>query len=138
MQTEIANKQKVLVTRDGIEIWLDEEKWKKIEYAIDNQIGQFYEIDGRRLSKADIRIFLPEDIENRNRRRNGQWICKYSKWHERNEKCECHKNKIQIENDRRLKEMKEAGNISEEERINNSKKFRGMRKNIFKDDNEKN
>ena len=132
MQTEIANKQKVLLTYDGIELWLDEEKWKKLEYALDNQIGQFYEIEGRRVSKSNITgIWYPIDIEEKKRRKNGQWKCSYGRWHNRGENCECHKNKTEIENERRLKEMADAGDITEEERINNLKKLGGFKENLF-------
>lgn len=137
MQTEIANKQKVLLTYDGIELWLDEEKWKKLEYALDNQIGQFYEIEGRRVSKSNITgIWYPIDIEEMKRRKNGQWKCKYSVWHNRGENCECYKSKTDKENDRRMKEREEAGNMSEEERINGIKKFRGMKDKIFNNKDE--
>ena len=134
MQTEIANKQKCIVIRYGIEIWIDEEKWKKLEYALDNQIGQFYDIEGRRVNKADlVGIFYPIDLEEMKRRKNGEFKCSYGQWHNRGEVCECWKKKIDIENDKRLKAMAETGDISEEERINNSKEIQKMKKNIFKD-----
>ena len=121
--------------RNSVEIWLDEKKWEKLEYALKNNIGKFYDMEGRTINVADIvGIFLPIDIEEVKRRKNGQWKCKYSVWHNRGENCECHKNKIQIANDKRLKEMAEAGDISEEERINNLKKLGGIKKKLFGND----
>lgn len=137
MNKEIANKQKCIVIRYGIEIWIDEDKWKKLEFALDNQIGQFYNIEGRRVNKADlVGIFYPIDLEEMKRRKNGQWKCGYGQWHNRGEVCECHKSKLDIENSRRMKEREEAGNMSEEERINGIKKFRGMKDKIFNNKDE--
>ena len=134
MNKEIANKQKCLMIRNGVEIWLDEKRWEKLEYALKNSIGKFYDMEGRTINVADIvGIFLPIDLEEMKRRKNGQWKCGYGVWHNRGDDCECHKNKNQIENDKRLKEMEEAGNISEEERINNIKKLRGIKDKIFND-----
>ena len=141
MQTEIANKQKCLMIRNGVEIWLDEKRWEKLEFALKNNIGKFYDMEGRTINVADIvGIFLPIDLEEMKRRKNGQWKCSYGRWHNRGENCECHKDKIQIANEKRMKEMEEAGNISEEERINNLKKLGGFKKKLFGKDkqNEKN
>ena len=129
---EIANKQKCLMIRNSIEIWMDEKKWEKLEYALKNSIGKFYDIEGRTINVADIvGIFLPIDLDEMKRRKNGQWKCKYGKWHNRGDDCQCWKNKTDLENEERLKEMEEAGNIPEEVRMNNLKNFRGMKDKIF-------
>ena len=127
--------------RNGVEIWLDEKRWEKLEFALKNNIGKFYDMEGRTINVADIvGIFLPIDLEEMKHRKNGQWKCRYGRWHNRGENCECHKDKIDIANDNRLKEMEEAGNISEEERINNLKKLGGFKEKLFGKDkkNEKN
>ena len=137
MNKEIANKQKCLMIRNSIEIWMDEEKWKKLEYALKNSVGKFYDVEGRTINVADIvGIFLPIDLEEMKCRKNGQWKCEYGQWHNRGDNCQCWKNKEQIANEKRLKEMAEAGDIPEEVRINNLKNFRGMKDKIFNNENE--
>jgi len=91
MTTEIAKKQKCLRLRSGIEIWLDEEKWIRLEEVLSSlAVKKFIDIEGRIINTADIEgIYKPEDLEELNRRKNGQWKCDYNIWHHRNETCEC-------------------------------------------------
>lgn len=132
MNKEIAKKQKCLMIRNNVEVWMDEEKWQKLEFALKNSIGKFVEIEGRIINTADIvGIFLPADLEDLKRRKNGQWKCEYGNWHNRGDDCECYKIKARAENERKLKEMAESRDMSEEERLNGLKKFRGMKDKIF-------
>ena len=138
MNKEIANKQKVLLTYDGIELWLNEEKWKKLEYALDNQIGNFYEIEGRRVAKSNITgIWFPIDIEDLKRRKNGQWKCGFSVWHNRGEHCNCKEIENAKEHNRKNTErMKDASeNLTDEQIENNRKRIKGMRDKIFNNKN---
>ncbi len=136
MQTEIAKKQKCIFIRNGIEIWIDENKANVIETDLLRGIANNFIKAGNRIInvKEVVGIFSPEDLDDLKRRKNGQWKCKYGRWHNRGENCECHKNKTEIANEKRLKEMSEAGNISEEERINNLKKLGGFKKKLFDKD----
>lgn len=89
--TEITKIQKCLITRNGIEIWLDQEKWEKLEEILNSNPNQrFINIESRLVNIADIvGIFKPEDLINRDRKKSGEWRCKQGKWHTRNEKCDC-------------------------------------------------
>ena len=136
MQTEIAKKQKCIFIRNGIEIWIDEDKANVIEIDLLRGITNNFIKAGNRIInvKEVVGIFSPEDLDDLKRRKNGQWKCSYGRWHNRGENCECHKNKMEIANEKRLKEMAEAGDISEEERINNLKKLGGFKKKLFDKD----
>ena len=132
MKTEIANKQKCLMIRNSVEIWMDEEKWEKLEHALKNSIGKFYDIEGRTINVADIvGIFLPVDLDEMKCRKNGQWKCDHGQWHNRGETCECYKKKNAEDQQRKLDAQLAGDDVSEEQRINNLKKFREKKDKIF-------
>lgn len=90
---DIAKLQKCLLIRAGIEIWLDEEKWNKLEILLSadkNKLPKFVNLEGRFVNVADIvGIFKPSDLEEKTRRLNGQWRCKYGEYHDRGDICNC-------------------------------------------------
>ncbi len=133
MQTEIAKKQECIFIRNGIEIWVDEDKAIKIKTDLLQGIANNFIKAGNRIInvKEIVGIFNPDDLEDLKRRKNGQWKCSYGRWHNRGENCECHKNKVDIANEKRLREMEEAGDVSEEQRINNLKKLGEFKKDLF-------
>lgn len=89
MTTEIAKKQMCVQTRSGIELWINEEDAQKAFSAL-NSSSRFVILDGRMFNVADVvGIFKPEDMNSASRRKNGQWKCKGSQWHDRGEKCLC-------------------------------------------------
>ena|SRR3990167_1328659 len=91
MTNQLSNKQKCLVMRNGIEIWLDGDKANKIGNDMLVIPRGIFKAEDRFLNTADIiGIFTPEDMDNLTRRKNGQWKCeKRGRWHDRGIKCEC-------------------------------------------------
>lgn len=140
MQTEIAKKQKCLLIMGGIEIWLEEDQSRKLSILLapENAVNlpKFILIgkgdDERVVQTSTITgIFLPLDLEDLKRRKNGQWKCEYGEWHNRGENCECHKKKIAKDKQNKLNAQLAGGDVSEEQRIKNLDKFRGMKSKIF-------
>lgn len=83
--------RKCVLIRSGLELWIEVERADKLIQAlrqpdlprfinIDNQLVNTYEIEG---------VFTPSAIEERTRRKNGQWKCAKGTWHDRSQKCEC-------------------------------------------------
>lgn len=108
---EITKIQKCLMIRNEIEIWLDEEKWKRLEKVLSmdkNGLPKFINIEGRFVNVVDIvGIFKPQDLEDLKRRKNGQWKCKYNVWHDRGTNCDCdalEKQKQKEEEERKIQE----------------------------------
>ena len=64
MPTEITKKQKCLIQRNGIEIWLDEDKANALQQILDNITEhKFIRFNGRSINTADCTgVYLPEDI----------------------------------------------------------------------------
>lgn len=88
---EIAKKQRCLLLRQDIEIWIDEDKAEKIDIYLQNHKQGFAKIEGRTINLIEVvGLFYPEDLEDRKRRKLGQWKCKYGKWHGKNEYCNGH------------------------------------------------
>lgn len=91
MTTDLANPQKCIVLRNGLEVWVDFEKANEIE--IDWVAGKLkgpFRVSGRVLNTADITgIVLPEDMVDMRKRKNGEWKCHRGTWHDRGAKCEC-------------------------------------------------
>ena len=126
MTNKITKKQMVILTRSGVEIWLDESK--AIEFGEDWRRGMkaVVQLEGRYLNTVDITgIFTPQDLEDMKRRKNGEVLCKYGKWHPRNQECMCH-----ITN--RKNKLPEYLDLPKEKREENSRKFRAMKGDIFK------
>lgn len=91
-QQELAKKQKAIMIRGGIEIWLDEEKADFISEILIKSNERFIRIKELNtiINAADVvGIFTPEMMDERTKRQNGEWQCRQRNWHERKEKCEC-------------------------------------------------
>lgn len=91
MTTELANPQKCIVLRNGLEIWIDSTKATQIEDDwISGRLKGPLRIEGRIINTADISaIALPGDMYDLSHRKNGQWKCQAGRWHDRGEKCNC-------------------------------------------------
>jgi len=91
MKNELQKNQKVVILADGIELWMDEEKADALVAILDKlTFDDNVNWEGRNFTKSMYRgTFLPSDIEDQKRRKNGQWLCKGSNWHDRFDKCEC-------------------------------------------------
>jgi hypothetical protein len=82
-----------LVMRNGIELWIDEDKSEAVmKSLVENSKGMMM-IDGRLLNAVDIMgIFTPKDLEDYHKTKRGMWKCRYGNWHERDGQCECARN----------------------------------------------
>ena len=87
----ITKLQKVIILEGNIELWIDADRAEKLVNEIKQvNFDDTFDYEGRTFAKRIFKgVFLPEDIENATRRKNGQWQCKYKKWHDRGEKCVC-------------------------------------------------
>lgn len=92
-ETSISKIQKCLVMRNGIELWIDDDKSAAVMTSLVASSKGMMMIDGRLLNAVDIMgIFTPQDLEDYHRTKRGMWKCRYSNWHERDEICECARN----------------------------------------------
>lgn len=92
MTRELSKNQKIIVLRNGVEIWTDSEKAERFQEDWTNGLVKgAVTFEGRSLNTADvIGVVLPIDMEELRRRKNGQWKCNSGKWHDRGEKCLCY------------------------------------------------
>lgn len=92
---EVAIPQMCIYLRNGIEIWVETNKVKKLGEDWRNGLKAAVEINGRYINTVDIvGIFLPEDLEDMKRRKQGQWRCKKGNWHSKEEiSCSCTREK---------------------------------------------
>ena len=92
MNQEITNKTKCLLTREGIEIWINDIQAEKISQLIlTAKENKLIEVDGETISVNSISgIYSAQKIEDLRRKKQGQWQCEYCKrWHQKGEQCGC-------------------------------------------------
>jgi len=92
MNQEITKKNKCLLTREGIEIWIDDIQAEKISQLIlTAKENKLIEVDGETISVNSISgIYSAQKIEDLRRKKQGQWQCEYCKrWHKKYEECGC-------------------------------------------------
>ena len=91
MTTELSKSLMCVIIRGGIEIWLEKERAEKlIQMLTVIKESKFIEFNGQILNTADITgIFTPDVMEEKTRRRNGEWKCRLENWHGKGEKCDC-------------------------------------------------
>jgi hypothetical protein len=91
MTQELAKAQKCVVIRGGFEIWVDTEKADRLQATLQNLTSHLFITWGKdQFNTADVTgIFSPETMDERTRRKNGQWQCQSNGWHDRFEKCTC-------------------------------------------------
>lgn len=88
---EITINQKCLVLRNGIEIWIAEDRANNFIQAL-NTNQQFIDFEGRLINKVDVLgIFTPQDLDEHTKRKNGQWKCKHNVWYDKNVECTCNR-----------------------------------------------
>jgi len=85
-----ALQERCVIIRGGIEFWVSQESATKLERALKSPtLPRFIEIKGQHVNTYEIvGIFTPEAMEEKRRRANGQWTCKWGKWHEKSQVCE--------------------------------------------------
>jgi hypothetical protein len=101
MSQEITKNLMCVLMREGVEIWIEEEKLEPLMGMLETK--RFIKIDGRVINVADISGIYPAvDMEDRTRRMNGQWKdengiwrnrgewkCDYNNWHTKGDYCKC-------------------------------------------------
>ncbi len=91
MSTELTKNLHCIVMRNGVQIWAEEDRVRKL-MAVFGQPNapQFIEYDGRFLNKADlVGVFSARDMEETTRRKNGEWKCDWGFWHNKGTGCNC-------------------------------------------------
>lgn len=87
---ELANKQVCVLIRGGLELWIDAEKSDTLQEALSDTSKRFLKINGQVVNPFEVLgIFTPDAMEDRQRRKNGQWKCMKGKWHEKGDGCGC-------------------------------------------------
>lgn len=89
--TQLSKELLCIIIRGGVEIWAEKDRLMPLLATLQNKNAQqFITYDGRLINRADIvGVFTPEDMDAVKRRKNGQWQCSFSEWHDRGEKCGC-------------------------------------------------
>ena len=77
--------------RNGAEIWVEMEKAEALEKLLTETTGKpFVKFGDEVFNTADVvGILSAKTMEATTRRKNGEWQCKYGKWHGKRDKCEC-------------------------------------------------
>ena len=87
MESKLDIMRKVLLLKNGLRYFLN-----NIEYGLVYKAmkGEFMEVQGDIISTSQIEgIFTPDKVEEADKRRRGMWMCRYNKWHSRQDNCEC-------------------------------------------------
>ena len=95
---KLTKKLKCISLRNGIEIWIEEDRVLKLQEQLKQTNKHlFVEYEGRTLNTADmIGIFLPADIEIKNKMKRGQWQDVNGDWRDKFEKVD--EEKLLIDN----------------------------------------
>lgn len=79
--------------RNGIDIWLEEERVKTLKTFLKTAKG-FIELGDEMINSVDIiGIFSAKTMEEQIRRKNGEWKCKFGNWHKKGQDCTCQEKK---------------------------------------------
>lgn len=111
--------------RNGIEIWVEEDRVKLLtQNLFTPNPPQFFEYQGRPINRADlVGVFTAKEMEELTRRKNGQWKCLKSNWHEKRQECECRN---------REPEIAFVDEISDEQRLETLKALDKLKKQLPK------
>lgn len=91
MTQDLTKELVCILLRVGIEIWVEKERAEKLDLILrSSNCPQFIEYEGQLVNKSDISgIFNAKTMEERAKRKNGEWKCHNNTWHEKFQKCEC-------------------------------------------------
>ena len=105
MNNELSKSLKCICLRNGVELWIESEMLEKINFE---SVGRFLKIDDEIINTADIvGIFTAQTMEEKIRRKNGEWQCQFGEWHTRNQECAHTAENISA---RRIKEWEQLSN----------------------------
>jgi hypothetical protein len=86
---ELSKNIRCVLLRSGIKIWIEQEKEATLKNMIEQGV-KFIEYEGQYINTADITgIFTPDKMADLTREKNGEWYCRFSRWHSRGVKCLC-------------------------------------------------
>lgn len=85
---ELSTLTHCIVTRDGAEIWIDEERYRNVQQVLLSGNSKFLMIDDSMIAMNDIVAVLNNDMmDERWHAKRGDWQCKYGYWHKKFEEC---------------------------------------------------
>lgn len=88
MSSEITDKTHVLVTRSLGNIYVTEIEANALTVTIASGKAKHVVIGGDLIMLNDVAgITSGETIRNLEKKKQGQWQCKYDRWHEKNDQC---------------------------------------------------
>lgn len=88
--TELAKNLMCISLRNGIELWLEEERASALKRILTSQDTKFIELNGEIINRADIvGLFYAQTMSNNTKRKNGDWQCSRGNWHKRKQDCFC-------------------------------------------------
>lgn len=87
MSKEVSKNLRCILMRSGVEIWAEQEKVATLENILKNLTeSKFIGVEGQTINTADISgIFDARAMEEKTRRKNGQWQDNDGDWHNRGE-----------------------------------------------------
>lgn len=91
MKNEISNNLMCILINGNIELWVEDKRLEPLKkLLLSENCPQFFYYEGRLINKNSITAILnPQDMEERTRRKNGEWACQMGSWHARGQLCEC-------------------------------------------------
>jgi hypothetical protein len=90
MTNQIAVPQVCVLIRGGVELWISVERQPELIAALNERDRRFLKINGQMVNVLEvIGVFTPEHMDERTRRKNGQWRCEKGHWHDRGQPCHC-------------------------------------------------
>ncbi len=91
MEKELSKSLFCVSMRNGVEIWMEQDRIKKLQSILESISGtKFINFDDQTINTADlVGVFAAGTMEDHTRRKNGNWKCAYNFWHDRGIKCEC-------------------------------------------------
>ncbi len=136
MTSSLAKPQMVIYMRNGVEIWLDEEKAIMFGEDWAKETNKRIFIEGRFLNTVDIvGIFKPTDMEDLKKRKDGWFKCNKGFWHGKNEECRGHREpetdkyeKMQISEEQSLKNTESIKKLRQDFIVQNSLEELGWKK----------
>lgn len=80
-----------VLMRSGIQIWVESEKAENLrDLLVQITAHKFVKFEDQVFNTADLEgVYNAETMNSLTRRKNGQWLCRYDKWHDRKEECGC-------------------------------------------------
>lgn len=97
MSQELAKPQMCVLTKQGLEFWIDADRVEEFHKTLNDTTQRLIKIKGQLINPFEVvGVFTPDAMEDRQRRKNGQWKCLLGTWHEKGQGCGCQRHKEMI------------------------------------------